>query len=98
MAPGDALRRKQAYDRAAAVWRFELDELAATVHDLIAQVSPKCAVKKRLKSLPSLNDKMGREKYRNGSETIKDLLGLRVVVPFLDDVDAVVSLLKSGFG
>lgn len=53
--------------------------------------------KKRVKSLESLNVKnMGLVNIGlNRNQKIKDLLGLRFIVPFLEDVDRVVEIIKA---
>ena len=51
----------------------------------------------RAKTLDSLRGKLRRKRYTNPGDQITDLIGVRVITYYRDDVDPVVSFLKSRF-
>ncbi|MGA0805953.1 MAG: tetratricopeptide repeat protein [Pseudohongiellaceae bacterium] len=86
----------QAYALHGSRWRSHLQSMAAEVDELLAQQRLHATVKQRVKSFESLSEKRSfllREAGQQPPE-IKDLLGLRIVVPFQEDVEQVIALLR----
>ncbi|HHX83135.1 MAG TPA: hypothetical protein GX696_09175 [Pseudomonadaceae bacterium] len=81
-------------------WREYLAEVASAVSILLESRQLHPSVKWRVKSFESLSEKrsflLAREHKRNGTD-IKDLLGLRIVVPFQEDVEQSVKLLREHY-
>jgi putative GTP pyrophosphokinase len=78
-----------AYDRERPSWDEALDRLAREFGTRLEGLGVRHQLRRRVKSLPSLLERARRK------ERINDLLGLRVVVPFQEDIERVVGLLES---
>jgi len=88
-----------AYAKSALVWKQYLGTLAAQVEELLEKQHLHATVKVRVKTLESLSEKrsfMARTTGESNPE-IKDLLGLRIVVPFQEEVEQAVELLCQHF-
>lgn len=85
------------YSRCYTDWKAFLGGFCARIGRLLEDDQQRFSVKYRVKSFESLSEK---EAYllRQGKEPlIKDLLGMRVVVPFQEGVEQVISLLHRHF-
>jgi len=81
------------------LWEEILNNIADTISNKLKAEELKFTLKKRVKSLESLNAKKQGlvNKGLNQNQKIKDLLGLRFIVPFLEDVERVVDIIKESF-
>ena len=88
----------QCYAVNADSWRQHLSALAAEIEDLLRRNHLHATMKMRVKSFESLSEKRNYIARASESEPeIKDLLGLRVVVPFQEEVESAVALLREHF-
>ncbi len=87
------------YESECNNWNGLLAELSEEIERQVVAAGIRGTVKRRIKKRESLSHKLSRAKYRPalGSEPIKDLFGLRIVVPFLEDVESVVGFLQLAF-
>jgi ppGpp synthetase/RelA/SpoT-type nucleotidyltranferase len=81
------------------LWEEILKNISETIGTKIQADELKFTLKKRVKSLESLNAKKQAlvDTGPNQNQKIKDLLGLRLIVPFLEDVERVVDIVKASF-
>ena len=85
-------------------YNFALQTLETQINILIKEyefnnkVNPVEHVKSRIKTEKSVLDKLNRKGYElsleNLKEHVKDMIGIRIVCSFIDDVDTVVNLIK----
>lgn len=86
----------QAYALHGPQWKGYLQRMAGEVGELLEQHRLHASVKQRVKTFESLSEKRSfllREAAAQPPE-IKDLLGLRIVVPFQEDVEQSIALLR----
>lgn len=88
-----------AYAESGPLWKQHVINLAAQVEDLLEKQHLHATVKARVKTLESLSEKRSFLARATGeaSPEIKDLLGLRIVVPFQEEVEQAVELLRQHF-
>lgn len=88
-----------AYAQSAPLWKQHLTQLAYQVGELLEKQHLHATVKVRVKSLESLSEKRSFLSRSTGETNpeIKDLLGLRIVVPFQEEVEQAVELLRQHF-
>jgi putative GTP pyrophosphokinase len=88
-----------AYAKSALAWKQYLGTLAAQVEELLEKQHLHATVKVRVKTLESLSEKRSFMARTTGEANpeIKDLLGLRIVVPFQEEVEQAVELLCQHF-
>jgi putative GTP pyrophosphokinase len=88
-----------AYAKSLALWKQHLASLGAQIEELLDGQNLHATVKTRVKSLESLSEKRGFLTRSTGevNPPIKDLLGMRIVVPFHEEVDKAVNLLREHF-
>ncbi len=81
------------------LWQQCLKKINRKSNVLLNREELKFSLKSRVKTIESLNKKrdMLKNQGNGSSEKVKDLLGLRVIVPFQEDVEKVISLLESKF-
>jgi putative GTP pyrophosphokinase len=87
------------YDRNIRHWGKILAAVSRNLHREMKRSGIKYTIKHRIKKVESLLEKQtlrGVDPAPN-SERIKDLLGIRVIVPFLEDVDSVVDAIQAAF-
>jgi ppGpp synthetase/RelA/SpoT-type nucleotidyltranferase len=89
----------RAYAMHGADWKAHLGSLSAQVDYLIEGNHMHGSIKLRVKTLESLSEKLLHLTRSTGEQNpmIRDLLGLRVVVPFQEEVERVVELLRERF-
>jgi putative GTP pyrophosphokinase len=89
----------QAYAAHGTHWKAHLGGLSSQVEDLIESNNMHGSIKMRVKTLESLSEKLIHLTRSTGEQnpTVRDLLGLRVVVPFQEEVERVVELLREHF-
>jgi len=77
-------------------WKQYLDKLRMGIEDTLERQHLGATLKSRTKSLESLSEKRRFLMRDSGAEDpeIKDLLGLRIIVPFQEAVEQVVELLR----
>lgn len=87
------------YNQNLLEWESLLNEIAQKISNELKHAEFKFTQKKRVKSIESLNAKRQnlREKRKRRNSKIKDLLGLRIIVPFLEDVEHVTEIVKNLF-
>ncbi|HEY0962813.1 MAG TPA: tetratricopeptide repeat protein [Pseudomonadales bacterium] len=88
-----------AYARSQWLWKQHLATITAQVEELLEQHRLHVTLKFRVKTLESLSEKRGFMSRSTGdpNPVIKDLLGMRIVVPFHEDVEKAVQLLWQHF-
>jgi len=89
----------RAFAMHGANWKAHLGRLSAEVETLIESNHLHGSIKLRVKTLESLSEKLIHLTRSTGEAdpSIRDLLGLRVVVPFQEEVERVVELLRERF-
>lgn len=87
------------YRRCEDEWARVLDGQADAIRTKILTTISRSVLKLRVKTRSSLSQKHSQQQYNPDldGEPVKDLLGLRVVVPFLEDVESVVAGLEKGW-
>ncbi|MEE9903810.1 MAG: hypothetical protein K4305_00045 [Chlorobium sp.] len=87
------------YQKNLPFWEDTLNDVSTAISNKIQAKELKYTLKKRVKSLESLNEKKQGlvNKGLLENQKIKDLLGLRIIVPFLEDVEQVVEIIKESF-
>jgi Uncharacterized protein conserved in bacteria len=89
----------QAYAAHGESWRRHLVALGAEVEELLRRHHLHVGVKLRVKTFESLSEKRSfLARTGEGEPEIKDLLGLRIIVPFQEEVETAVSLLREHYG
>lgn len=88
-----------AYAKSLVWWKQHLSNVATQVEDLLEKQHLHATVKMRVKTLESLSEKRSFITRTTGEQNplIKDLLGLRIVVPFHEEVEQAVELLRQHF-
>jgi putative GTP pyrophosphokinase len=89
----------QAYAAYGVEWKAHLGRLSSQVETLIESNHLHGSIKLRVKTLESLSEKLIHLTRSTGDKdpVVRDLLGLRVVVPFQEEVERVVELLREHF-
>ncbi|MES2624618.1 MAG: (p)ppGpp synthetase [Pseudomonadota bacterium] len=89
----------QAYAKHGMKWKYHLGNLSGQVDTLLETNHLHGSIKQRVKTLESLSEKLIHLTRSTGEENpvLRDLLGLRVVVPFQEEVERVVELLREHF-
>ena len=87
---------QQIYENNLPLWKELLNNICASICDKLKAEELKFTSKVRIKSLESLYAKKQRlsDAENNRNQIIKDLLGLRFIVPFLEDAERVVEIVK----
>jgi len=78
-------------------WKQYLDKLRGTIEEMLDRQHLGATLKSRIKTLESLSEKrryLAASEVGAGDPEIKDLLGLRIIVPFQEEVEQVVQLLR----
>jgi putative GTP pyrophosphokinase len=88
-----------AYAKHGMVWKYHLASLSGQVETLLEDNHLHGSIKLRVKTLESLSEKLSHLTRSTGdpNPVVRDLLGLRVVVPFQEEVERVVELLREHF-
>lgn len=87
----------QAYARHYLSWKAYMTELTGRISSLLEEDQIRFSMKSRIKALESLSEKISFLGSQGDQQEIKDLLGLRVVVPFQEGVEQVVTSLRQHF-
>ncbi|MHA1989135.1 MAG: hypothetical protein ACW98D_21135 [Promethearchaeota archaeon] len=79
------------------LWQQCLRKTSRKIGHLLNKEGLKYSLKSRIKTIESLNKKQNQLQQQKGAdnEQVKDLLGLRVVVPFHEDVERIINLLEN---
>lgn len=96
----DRNRTKHLYDQHLPAYKARLQQLVQEVRLILEQQGLTPAIKYRIKSFPAYFDKLrklNKTSARRRMATINDFFGLRIVCPFLEDVETVSSLLAGHF-
>lgn len=95
---------QEIYLKNLPLWEELLKDISDTMRNKLQAEELKFTSKKRVKSIESLNEKkqglvnIGLKNIGlNQNQKIKDLLGLRFIVPFLEDVEQVVDIINESF-
>ena len=94
-APPDKNTYKAAYDKYADTRQLIVSDLREMVEQLFVRFDSNIVVNGRIKSFESCYNKHLR--YLKSGDTnprIKDLLGIRIVCPFIEDIAIVENLIK----
>jgi ppGpp synthetase/RelA/SpoT-type nucleotidyltranferase/lipoprotein NlpI len=88
-----------AYSKSGALWKRHLSSHHAQIETLLDNRHLHGSVKMRVKDLESLSEKCSFLTRSTGdlNPQIRDLLGLRIVVPFQEEVEQVIELLRAHF-
>lgn len=88
-----------AYAKSIVQWKQHLGGVTVQVEDLLDKQHLHATVKMRVKTLESLSEKRNYLTRSTGepNPVIKDLLGVRIVVPFQEEVEQAVALLREHF-
>lgn len=88
-----------AYAKSLPLWKQHLVSVSAQIGELLDAQLLHATIKTRVKSLESLSEKRGYLTRSTGeaNPVIKDLLGVRIVVPFHEEVEQAVELLRQHF-
>ncbi|MBF0289598.1 MAG: hypothetical protein HQM14_17440 [SAR324 cluster bacterium] len=80
-------------------WESYLSNVAQKIRRELYKSGLKFSIKSRIKTIESLNVKRIQLENLNavGSKKIKDLLGLRTIVPFQEDVEQIIDMLHNKF-
>lgn len=92
-------RISQAYADNYMRWKAFLPEFCGRISGILEEDQIRFSLKTRVKSLESLSEKLSflNSEERITESQIKDLLGIRVVVPFQEGVEQVVTSLRQHF-
>ena len=96
---GNDARIEELYDLQMKDWGRSLGAVARKLSRLLEKAGLKHSLKHRVKKIGSLREKQARLRAGGGrrQEKAKDLLGIRVVVPFLEDMEKVLELVERHF-
>lgn len=93
-------KAKNIYEKQLSAHKTNLQKLAQDIRLILEQQGLTPAIKYRVKNFDMYFDKLRKLNTENGSQrmsTINDFFGLRIVCPFLEDIETVSSLLSSHF-
>lgn len=91
-------RLEMIYDRYRHQYQETLHKLYKRVRKYLIKTDLNFNIKYRLKSFDSYYDKLGRMRSEDNEFTLlNDILGLRIVLPFLEDVQQVQQLMTNNF-
>jgi putative GTP pyrophosphokinase len=96
----DRSRTKVLYDQQLPVYKASLQQLAQDVRLILEPQGLTPAIKYRIKSFQAYFDKLRKQNKFNDSRrmvTINDFFGLRIICPFLEDIETVSNLLVTHF-
>ena len=90
---------QEIYNEHILEWKSYLANISKEISRHLEKAEIQFSLKSRIKTIESLNKKKDllQKNDRMGDGTIKDLLGLRVIVPFQEDVEHVIDLLQENF-
>jgi len=96
--PLDRARARRQYDRIRPQAEAVLRRLNRRIRSLLAKAGINANCKYRLKTFDSYFEKVLRQHNRKtGRVALTDLLGMRIICPFLSDLDETERLLKEAF-
>lgn len=80
-------------------WDAYLSDISKKITQALQKKGLKFSIKSRIKTIENLNVKQTQLKSqkKGASKKIKDLFGLRVIVPFQEDVESVIDILQNIF-
>jgi len=93
-------KAKALYEKQLPAHKAALQQLAQEIRLILEQQGLTAAIKFRVKSFEAYFDKLRKHNTANGGHrivTINDFFGLRIVCPFLEDVETVSSLIAIHF-
>ena len=96
----DRTKVKALYEQQLSLHKTALQQLAQDVRLILEQQGLTPAIKYRVKSFEAYYDKLRKLKAENTKRrnmTISDFFGLRIVCPFLEDIETVSGLLATHF-
>src|SRR5690606_41108966 len=87
------------YARNLSRWKRFLGEFGERVAVILENDAQRFSLKSRIKTFESLSEKLSflSRRQPEGAAVIKDLIGLRIVVPFQEGVEQVIALLLQHF-
>ena len=92
----EALRRK--FEQGTEARNLVVRELGSRLEQALSTMDSQPAIKVRSKKFPSYYKKYLRLlKLGNSSPLITDLMGIRIICPFIEDLEKVVNLLRNHF-
>lgn len=97
--PWNDVKIEDLYDLQMKDWKKLLGSISRKLSKRLDGAGMKCSLKHRVKEIGSLREKQRRQSLEGTrkKEKVKDLLGMRVVVPFLEDVEKVLEVVESQF-
>lgn len=96
----DRQKIKGLYEQQLAAHRTSLQQLAQDVRLILEQQGLTPAIKYRIKSFEAYYDKLHKlncDQDKRRTVTVNDFFGLRIVCPFLEDIETVASLIAAHF-
>lgn len=93
-------KAKALYDQQLPLHKAALQQLAQDMRLILEQQGLTPAIKYRVKSFEAYFDKLRKQNASNNNHrivTINDFFGLRIVCPFLEDIETVSSLIATHF-
>lgn len=91
---------KALYEQQLPAYRSSLQQLAQEMRLILEQQGLTPAIKYRVKSFEAYFDKLRKlngVKTRNRNATVDDFFGMRIVCPFLEDIETISSLIAARF-
>jgi len=85
------------YEKYAEARRIVVNELKDRIEDILVSFHSSVAVSCRIKDFSSFYKKYLRLKNEDVEPVIRDLMGIRIICPFLEDIKAVENLIKNSF-
>ncbi len=96
----DRNKSKALYEQQLPAYRAALQQLAQDMRLILEQHGLTPAIKSRVKSFEAYLDKLHKQDNAaagRGSTTISDFFGLRIICPFLEDIETTSSLIAAHF-
>lgn len=96
----DRLRLERVYKEHADSWERALFEIHRRIRGLLMEADIRATVKYRLKSFPSYYRKLSRRREEQSEAEVldlTDLLGIRIVCPFIEDLELVETILAKEY-
>ncbi|NIV96631.1 hypothetical protein GWN42_28555, partial [candidate division KSB1 bacterium] len=96
----DRSKVKEIYEWQLKTHKASLQKLAQSIRMILEQQGLSPAIKYRIKNFDAYYDKLRKLNSTNGKHrlnTINDFFGLRIVCPFLEDIETVSSLIATHF-
>ena len=88
---------KKVYEENHAIFHDFTEKLQKLIHELLQEHKIDAKIEHRTKSIKSSLMKIQRKGYRNPLEEITDLVGIRIIAYYKEDVDSIGEIIKREF-